>query len=257
MSIFDDWFDITAEAVNGHEYKSINLLDEDLKPVVEDIARLVPDHYIDPESIAHALERLGKPAAANKVRTKIPLTKRIRSGDLGEILVTEYIDDQTQYTVPIKKLRWKDHREMAMRGEDVIGIEVFENGKRPHFLKTEAKSRAALGRQVLEDARSALDADDGRPAPHALAFVGDRLREGGDTGLADVIDDVQLKDGIARQQMEHLLFTFTGSNPNNLQKEMLEEYGGDISQHAVGLRIKTHQGFIADVFEEVENGLDD
>ena len=57
--------------------------------------------------------------------------------------------------------------------------------------------------------------------------------------------------------MEHLLFTFTGSNPNNLQKEILEAYDGDIRQHAVGLRIKTHQKFIADVFEEVENGLDD
>ena len=152
MSIFDDWFDISTEAVNGHDYKAINLLDDDLEPVVEDIAQVVPDHYIDPDSIAHALERLGKPAAANKIRTKIPQTKRIRSGDLGEILGTEYIDNQTQYTVPIKKLRWKDHREMAMRGEDVIGIRVFENGQRPHFLKTEAKSRLALGRQVLEDA---------------------------------------------------------------------------------------------------------
>lgn len=257
MSIFDDWFDVSTEAVNGHDYKAINLLDDDLEPVVEDIAQVVPNHYIDPESIAHTLERLGKPAAANKIRTKIPQTKRIRSGDLGEILGTEYIDSQTQYTVPIKKLRWKDHREMAMRGEDVIGIEVFENAQRPNFLKTEAKSRAALGRQVLEDARLALDADDGRPAPHALAFVGDRLREEGDSVLADVIDDVQLKDGIAKHQMEHLLFTFTGSNPNNLQKEILETYDGDIRQLAVGLRIKTHQKFIANVFEEVENGLDD
>ena len=26
------------------------------------------------------------------------------------------------YNAPIKRLRWKDHRNMAMRGEDVIGI---------------------------------------------------------------------------------------------------------------------------------------
>ena len=258
MSIFDDWFEISTEAVNGHDYKAINLLDDDdLEPAIEDIAQVVPDHYIDPESIANTLERLGKPAAANKIRIKLPQTKKLRSGDLGEILATEYIDSQTEFDVPIRKLRWHDHREMAMRGDDVIGIVTPNNGQRPHFLKTEAKSRAALGRKVLEDARSALDADDGRPAPHALAFVGDRLREGGSTELADLIDDAQLKDGIARQQMEHLLFTFTGSNPNNLQKEILETYGGDISQHAVGLRIKTHQRFIADVFEEVENGLDD
>ena len=257
MSIFDDWFDISTKAINGHDYKAINPLDGDLKPVVEDIAQVVSNHYIDPESIAHTLERLGKPAAANKIRTKIPQTKKIRSGDLGEILGTEYIDNQTQYTVPIKKLRWKDHREMPMRGEDIIGIEVFEDGRRPRFIKTEAKSREALGRQVLEEARSVLDADDGRPAPHALAFVGDRLREKGDTVLADTIDDAQLQNSIAKQQIEHLLFTFTGSNPNNLHKKILETYEGDIRQHAVGLRIKTHQEFIANVFEVVENGLDD
>ena len=115
----------------------------------------------------------------------------------------------------------------------------------------------ALGRQVLNEAREALDDDEGRPAPHALAFVADRLREGGNTELADIIDDAQWKQGITIQQMKHLLFTFTRSNPDNLQKEILEAYDGDIEQHAAGLRVTTHQQFIADVFEEVENGLDD
>lgn len=257
MSIFDDWFDISTEAVNGHDYKAINLLDEDHEPVVEDVAQVVPNHYIDPESIARTLDRLGKPAAAEKLRTKLPQTKTLRSGELGEILATVYIESLTEFNVPIRKLRWHDHREMAMRGDDVIGIMLPENSHKPRFIKTEAKSRAALGRQVLIEARKALDADDGRPSPHALAFVADRIREGSNTGLADVIDYAQLKDGIATQQMEHLLFTFTGSNPNNLQKEILETYDGDIRQHSVGLRIKTHQKFIADVFEEVENGLDD
>ena len=257
MSIFDDWFDISTETVNGHDYKAVNLLDENHESVVEDVATVVPNHYIDPESIAHTLERLGKPAAAQKLRTKLPLTKTLRSGDLGEILATEYIESETEFNVPISKLRWHDHREMAMRGDDVIGILSPENNHKPRFIKTEAKSRVALRKQVLIEARKALDADDGRPAPHALAFVAERIREGGDTGLADAIDDAQLKDGIATKEMEHLLFTLTGSNPNNLQKEILETYDGDIKQHAVGLRIKTHQKFIADVYEEVENGLDD
>ena len=257
MSIFDDWFDISTEFVNGHDYKAINLLDGDHEPVVEDVAQVVPNHYIDPESIARTLERLGKPEAAEKLRIKLPQTKKLRSGDLGEILATEYIESLTEFNVPIRKLRWHDHREMAMRGDDVIGIMSPGNNDKPHFIKTEAKSRVALGRQVLNEAREALDANDGRPAPHALAFVADRIRESGNTELADVIDDAQLKDGIAKQHMEHLLFTFKVSTPNNLQKEILEAYDGDIRQHAVGLRIKTHQEFIADIFEEVEIGLDD
>lgn len=257
MSIFDDWFDVTTEVVNGHEYKAINITGDNLESAASDIAHIVPDHYIAPESIARTLERLGKPAAAAKLRAKLPLTKNLRSGDLGEILATEYIDSQTEFDVPIRKLRWHDHREMAMRGDDVIGIMMPNNGRRPHFLKTEAKSRMALGRQVLNEAREALDDDEGRPAPHALAFVADRLREGGNIGLADIIDEAQWKHGISIQQMKHLLFTFTRGNPDNLQKEILEAYDGDIEQHAAGLRVTTHQQFIADVFEGVENGLDD
>ena len=257
MSIYTDWFDISEEVVNGHDYKAVNLVDNDLEPVVKEIANVVPNHYIDPESIAHTLEQLGKPAAAKKLRTKIPNTKTMRSGELGEILSMEYIDDQTQYIVPIKKLRWKDHQEMAMKGEDVIGIRLDENSQKPHFLKTEAKSSAKLATRVLQDARLALDANDGRPTPHALAFVAERLREQGDTGRADAIDRAQFSDGIAKHQIEHLLFTFTGSSPNNLQKKNLRTYNGDIKQHAVGLRIKEHQEFIACVFEEVESGFDD
>lgn len=257
MSIFDDWFHMATELVNGYEYNSINIFDDNLERAAKDVAQVIPDHYIAPESIVLTLERLGKSAAAKKLRAKLPKTKNIRSGDLGEILATEYINTQTGFAVPIKKLRWHDHREMALRGDDVIGIMASEELNRPRFLKSEAKSRMALGTQIMEDARLALDADGGRPAPHALAFVADRLREGSNIELADIIDEAQWKQGITIQQMEHLLFTFTGSNPNNLQMTKLQGYDGDIKQHAVGLRIKTHQRFIADVFDEVENGLDD
>lgn len=115
MSIFDDWFDITTEVVNGHEYKAINIAGDNVESAASDIAQVIPDHYIAPESIARTLELLGKPAAAAKLRVKLPQTKKLRSGDLGEILATEYIDSQTEFDVPIRKLRWHDHREMARK----------------------------------------------------------------------------------------------------------------------------------------------
>src|SRR5215211_1881247 len=39
------------------------------------------------------------------IRNKLPSSKRVRSGDFGEILASEYIDQCTEYRVPIKKLR--------------------------------------------------------------------------------------------------------------------------------------------------------
>ena len=257
MSLFDENCEIEREDINGHSLITLTLADDRYEKAVTQLSDVVPDHYIDPLSIAHALERLGKPAAAEKLRVKLPQTKNIRSGDLGEILATEYVNEHTDYIVPIKKLRWCDHREMAMRGDDVIGLRQLDDNLPLDFLKTEAKSRATASTKVLEEARAALDADESRPAPHALAFVADRLRESGAIGLADLIGEAHLKYGLKSGQLEHLLFLFSGSRASELQKHVLESYEGDIAQMAVTVRAKEHQAFVADVFEKVIDGLDD
>jgi hypothetical protein len=44
----------------------------DLPDLVHQVAETVPNYYISPESIADTLERLGKPAAAEKLPVKLP-----------------------------------------------------------------------------------------------------------------------------------------------------------------------------------------
>jgi hypothetical protein len=147
-------------------------------------AAIVPGHYASEEQVARALARLGKPAAAALIQGKLPTTKAIRSGDLGEIYATEWIDAHSGgYRAPIKRLRWKDHRNMAMRGDVVIGILQDAQTQRLQFLKTEAKSRATLTAQVLTEARAGLDKDGGLPSAHALSFISARLLELGNLPL--------------------------------------------------------------------------
>src|SRR5260370_11707209 len=89
---------------------------------VQVTASAVPGHYAAEERIARALARLRKPEAAKVITDLLPQTPQIRSGDLGEIYATEWINAHSGYRAPIKRLRWKDHRDMAMRGDDLIGI---------------------------------------------------------------------------------------------------------------------------------------
>jgi hypothetical protein len=84
------------------------------------------------------------------LREKLPQTPKIRSGDLGEILATQYIDERTAYKAPIKRLRWKDHREMPLRGDDVIGIALPDGNAPIRFLKSEVKSRKSLSTKVVQ-----------------------------------------------------------------------------------------------------------
>ncbi len=248
---FNDWCDATDENVNGHRLTTLAGREADLKTARGSIAAALPTHYASEEHVARILQRLGKTRAAEFIREKLPTSKAIRSGDLGEILATEYITENTPFVVPIKRLRWKDHRNMAMRGDDIVGIEHDPDAARARFLKGEAKSRVALQASVVTDARRALDEDNGLPSPHALSFISERLFEAGANELANVIDDAQLKDGIAEDDVEHLIFTLSGSDSRPLLHTCLHTYQGAIAQRSVGLRIAAHADFVRDVYDQV------
>ncbi len=244
--------------INGsHEFLKLELQPEEFESLVNGLIDLLPDHYVDPNAIARTLEILGKPAAADKLRIKIPETKKTRSGDVGEVLATDYIEEQTGYSVPIRKLRWRDHRNMAMRGDDVVGFVVNHQNQTLKFLKAEAKGNRKLSRAVLEKARKELDSDSGKPTPHALSFIAERLRETGNTGLCDLIEKAQLVTGVSQNQVKHLLFTVTQSDPSRLQKEAFDNYTGTIPQISIGVQLDGHQELIESVYQGVIDGLND
>lgn len=211
-------------------------------------AEQIPDQYAGPDRIAAILAELGKPAAAEYLEGKLPTSKRTRSGDLGEIIGAQYAALELGFRV-VKRLRWKDHREMSMRGDDLVGVRAGTSGTL-ELLKGEAKSRATLGTATVADADVALRRDRGRPSPHALSFVADRLHELGEHTLANLVDDAQLTTGIGQRQVVQLLFTFTGNDPRNLHRTNTTAYRGRVKRLAVGLQVSEHQAFIANVYSK-------
>jgi len=249
---FNDWCSSTDTQLGNHFCRVMMGDPANLATGIQATAAIVPGHYAAEEQVSRALARLGKPAAAALIQGKLPTTKSMRSGDLGEIYATEWIDAHSGgYRAPIKRLRWKDHRNMAMRGDDVIGLLQDPATQRLHFLKTEAKSRVSLTAQVLTEARGGLDKDGGLPSAHALSFISARLLELDNTPLADAIDDALLKHGIPAQSVRHLLFTFSGNSPDALLTASLQAYRGTITQWGVGLRVEGHAVFVGAVYDRV------
>jgi hypothetical protein len=249
---FNDWCLSVDAPVGNHFRRVMTGQAANLQVGIQATAAIVPGHYASEEHVARALARLGKPASAALIQGKLPTTKAIRSGDLGEIYATEWIDAHSRgYRAPIKRLRWKDHRNMAMRGEDVIGILQDPQTQRLHFLKTEAKSRATLTAQVLVEARAGLDKDGGLPSAHALSFISARLLDLDNLPLADAIDDALLKHGIPLQNVRHLLFTFSGNAPDAMLAASLQAYPGQVKQWGIGLRVEGHAAFIGAVYDQV------
>lgn len=243
------WATSTDEALGSHLLRHLVASVRSVDSAVAWAASVVPGEYVDPARMARILTDAGKPVAAAYLKDKLPCGKKSRSGDLGEILGKRFVTDELGYRATCR-LRWKDHREMAMRGDDIIGVRTNATGT-VEFLKGEVKSRAQLKTATVVEADRALRSDMGRPSPHALAFVADRLDEQGEEKLARAIINAQLVQGIASKQVKQLLFTFTGSDPRNLLRTNTQAYRGAVRRLAVGLQVPDHQGFVARVYAEV------
>ncbi|MDN3227013.1 SAVED domain-containing protein [Kocuria rhizophila] len=248
MAQLSSWTTSTHEPLKRHTLVHMVAPPATIGSGVDWAASQIPNQYTDPNRVATILAKLGKPKAAKYLKGKLPTSKRTRSGELGEIIGAQYATLELGFRM-VERLRWKDHREMSMRGDDLIGVRASTNGTL-ELLKGEAKSRARLGTATVTDADDALKRDQGRPSPHALSFVADRLHELGEHTLAELIDDAQLISGISQPQVVQLLFTFTGNDPRALLRANTTAYRGRVKRLAVGLQVSKHQAFIAKVYSK-------
>lgn len=250
MARIRTWVTTTQEEVGLHKVVRMVAADEAaVNAGVAWTAAAVPRHYVSGDEVAAVLSAFGKPEAAAVLGGKLPISKRSRSGELGEILGTQYVARELGYRM-IARLRWKDSREMPMRGDDLLGIRLTDDDQL-EFLKGEAKSRANLAISTLDEAQAALLSEHGLPTPHALMFVAARLREMGETALHVKILAAHLRGRIHPADMMHVLFTFSGNNPLRLLRDHTTTYTGSIRRLSVGLQVREHQAFIRRVFEKV------
>jgi hypothetical protein len=248
--LYDGWCDCKAKSIaNGRRLHLLTEIDGARPKAHGRIVETVLSHYEDPRYLADRIKRLGFKKAAKVLEGILPKTKKARSGHVGEILATEAVPAiLPEFDIPIKRLRWLDGRESALRGEDLIGI--AHEQKRARFLKGESKSRAALTPAVVAEARTALKANKGRPSQHAMAFVMHRLLEMGKKDLALIFEDHLLLKTIGDEDLVHLLFGLSGNDASAALQADLQAYSGKIEQHSVSLRIEDHQDFIASVYKK-------
>lgn len=210
---------------------------------VKHLKSLLGDHFVGEETI---LRSGGYPKAAALVANSLPTNKRTRSGDLGELLATEYVDAETAFAVPVKKLRWKSDRQMPMHGNDIIAI---DRSKKPfRILKGECKSRAWFSDVVVMEAAEGLDKHDGRPNPSTLAFITKRLYEENRDDEAQVFRDLQTSGGIAAKRITHMIFAFSGNDPSEYLAKGPAPAEKEIKRENVGFVVADHADFIEAVF---------
>ena len=218
----------------------------------------VLDHYVSHEEIATFLDALQFPEVASCIRELLPSEAIGRSGDLGEILAVEFVEEVLDYTVPIRRLRFKDHREMAMRGEDIIGA-GYDDENRLHLLKGEAKSARSLSRTIVKEARERLNERHGRPSAHSLIFVARQLFGIGNSKTNRLGSDI-LREAVTRtlpnMRIAHLLFTFSGNTVTEIMQSDIDAADDTRKQHSANVRTHNHGEFVEAVYDGVHGEVE-
>lgn len=208
------------------------------------LRKLVGDHFV---GIATVVKAGGLSGAADVIRNSLPTNKRTRSGDFAEMLASEYVDAETPYRVPIKKLRWKSDRQMPMHGNDIVAVDDSDPAA-PKVLKGECKSRKAFGASAVSEAIETLDKFEGRPNPSTVAFITKRLYEAGKDGEADLFRRLQGEGGIAKKAIRHLVFGFSAKDPSAHLETAFVGTRGRIPRDCVAVVVADYENVIVDAF---------
>lgn len=260
MGIYEGWCDSTKKNDGRKRYWTYVEKEGGRDEIRDELAKTIRSHYDRLERIAEDVKRLGYKAAATILSEAMPQTAKSRSGDLGEILATELVEEEIGLRVPVRRLRYKDGRNMAMRGDDFIGAGYDRAGENLWLLKGEAKSNKVLGKATVSSARKVLNRDNGRCTPDSLLFVANRLLESNDPDDnvlgRSLRDEVGLKS-LRADRIDHMLFTVSGNGPHASLKNDLDATESNRDHYVVNIHVEDHQDFIANMYLEAENLGDD
>lgn len=259
MGLYERWCDASRERDKRKRYWTYVEKDGGRDEIRDDLAETIRSHYDRLDRIADDVDRLGYKVAAEILSEAMPQTPRGRSGDLGEILATELVEEEIGLRVPVRRLRYKDGRNMSMR-DDFIGAGYDSKGEKLWLLKGEAKSNKVLGKATVTSARKVLNRDSGRCTPDSLLFVANRLLESNDSDDNELgrnlRDEVGLKS-LRADRIDHMLFTVSGNGPHASLQQDLDTTDTNRDHYVVNIHVEDHQDFIAAMYEEAEDLGDD
>lgn len=252
MPIYEDWCETEARVEGRKRLWTVTERAGGRAATSARLAELIRTHYDTQERIADDIEALGYEGAAAILRTLLPQTRRARAGDLGEILAAQLVEERLDFQVPVRRMRYKDGREVPMRGDDFIGVTTAAADDGLWLLKGEAKSRRRLDRTTIAEAREALVRDSGRCTPHALLFVANRLLESEDEGeqaLGRLLRNEVAQSALPRGRVDHALFTMSGNGPIPALAEDFDAAEDRRGHDIINLHIGDYDEFLSDTYE--------
>ncbi|UPW20122.1 DUF1837 domain-containing protein [Agarivorans sp. TSD2052] len=190
--VFFDWFECEdTAATDGKKHRKLTNKGLANDALVDYLSNRILKHHVAPSRLARIQKKkqiLGKHQFKGYMDDTMPFPVKsftTQKGNLGEIILGEYLSASTALELLVYKLHYNPNVEQSMKGDDIL---LFEKGDvQSKIIMGEAKFRATKSKQALDDIVSSLTT---KNLPISLTFVCDRLEGMGEIGLADEIDNL-------------------------------------------------------------------
>lgn len=191
-SIFYSWCaneDMPVSKTQLHRKLSEISMDNDL--LIDQLSEWIVKHHVKPTTLTR-LEKKKSILEKHEFREYVekrkyfPIKNRTtQKGNLGEIILAEYLTETSELELFIYKLHFNPNVEQSMKGDDILLFDKKNINNK--MIIGEAKFRQTSTKKVVEDAIKGLNED---MLPLSMSFVSERLYELGEDDLADQIDNL-------------------------------------------------------------------
>lgn len=172
-----------TEEINGTRDAAINVL-----------AQWVVDYHVHNHSkkvIARKRAILKKHELEDYIGNMklLPKLENTKKGNLGEIVLIEYLKESRGYDPIVHKLQYNTNVDSAMKGDDVLMFNTSDLFS--EVIYGECKFRSTPSKKVVDDIVGNLQG--AKRLPVSLEFVANVLDDRGETDLADNITELHQK----------------------------------------------------------------
>lgn len=165
----------------------------------------------------HGLERY-----IDKMRL-LPKADKTKKGNLGEIVLIEYLKESKGFVPIIHKLQYNPNSDQSMKGDDVLLFNPKDLYS--EVIYGECKFRSTPSKKVVEDIVENLQGM--KRLPVSMEFIANILEDRGQTDLADSITELHIKveSGVVPvTNVGFLISTKSDARPGEDTTKQVEKY---------------------------------
>lgn len=156
-----------------------------------------------------------------------PNADKTKKGNLGEVLLTEYLSQVSGIKVIIFKLHYNPNVDQSMKGDDVLLVDERK------ILLGESKFRSTPSKKAVTEASHLMK--NTLALPISLGFIADRLFEQNQFELAEKILDIQYKLSKTNFDIKNIGFLLSTKLVKGYVEENMESNNKDFLFISLGI----------------------